>query len=167
VHLPERVLDAESRESDVRVRSHDTNDAASLSVETGGDDTKNDVLRGEDSSDTLTVVLHHAHRGRPLLPHETSSVPHARLDTDRGSGRASVEDGSEVGEGHLVAKGLDVGEERVGVVGATKLLLGAFEGGVELLGGSVRLFELLERLVEDFGDVEETDDVAFFVADGL
>lgn len=43
----------------------------------------------------------------------------------------------------------------------------ACEGGVEFLRGGGAAFDLVEGIVEDFGDIEETDDVAFFVADRL
>lgn len=167
VHLPEGILDTKRRKRHVGVGSHNANDAARLRVEAGGDNTKNDVLRSEDTGDALSVVLHDANGGRTLLAHKPSGVAYARLNADRSGSGAGVENRTEVREGHLVAESLDVGEERVGVVGAAELLLGALEGGVELLGGAVGLLELLQRLVEDLGDVEETDDVAFLVADGL
>jgi hypothetical protein len=45
--------------------------------------------------------------------------------------------------------------------------LDTLEGGVEFLGRTVRAFEFLERFVKDLCDVEQADDVAFFVTNRL
>lgn len=168
VHLPKRVLDAERRQSRIRVRRHDPHNATRLRVQPRRNHPQHNILARKDPRNLLPIVLHHAHGRRPPLAHELRRLAHSRLNTDRRGRRASIEDAPEVGEAHLVSEGLDVGHEGVrrGRV-AAELLLGALEGGVELLGGTVGLLELLEGLVEDFGDVEEADDVAVFVADGL
>lgn len=43
----------------------------------------------------------------------------------------------------------------------------AFEGAVELLGGGGTALDLVEGFVEDLCDVEEADNIAFFVTNGL
>lgn len=170
MHLAQRVLDAERRDRRVRVGRHDAHDAARLGVEARGNDAQDDVLGREDARDLLVVdALHDADGRRALLAHDARRLAHARLDADGRGRRARVENRAEVRERHLVAQGLDVREERVRRAGvdAAKLLLCALERRVESLRRAVCLFELLERLVEDLGDVEETDDVALLVADGL
>jgi hypothetical protein len=45
--------------------------------------------------------------------------------------------------------------------------LNAGESGVQLSRGVGRALYFAEGFVEDFGDVEETNDIAVFVANGL
>lgn len=155
VHLAKSVLNAQSRKSAIGMRGHDPNDTASLGIESSRDNPQNDILARKDSRNLFTIVLHDADGSRPLLPHQFRSLSNGCLETDRSCRSTSIEDRTEVGERHLVSKGLDVSEERVrGSFGASELLLGTFEGSVEFLRGTIRLFELLERLVEDFRDIE-------------
>jgi hypothetical protein len=63
---------------------------------------------------------------------------------------------------------LNVSEKWIGgSLSSSELFLSAFESGVKFLRGSVSLLELFEGLVENLGDIEETDDISVFVADGL
>lgn len=150
------------------MRSHDSDDTASLCVETSGDNPQDDILASEDTGNLLSIILHNANCRSPLLPHQFGSLTNGRLEPDSSGGRSCIEDRTEVGEGHLVAKSLNVSEEWVGgTFGSSELFLSTFECGVELLRGSVSLLELFERLVEHLGDIEKTDDISIFVADGL
>jgi hypothetical protein len=51
--------------------------------------------------------------------------------------------------------------------GSSQLGLHAGERAVELLRGGGGSFDLSQRFMEDFGDVQETDNIAFFVANRL
>lgn len=168
VHLAESVLNTESRKSAIGMRSHDSYDTASLRVETSSDNPQYDVFTREDTSDLLSIVLHNANCGSPLLPHELGGFTNGSLESNSGSSSTSVEDRSEVGERHFVAKSLNVSEKWIGgSLSSSELFLSTFESGVKFLRGSVSLLELFERLVENLGDIEETDNISVFVTDGL
>lgn len=150
------------------MRSHNSYDTTSLRVETSGDNPQNDILTSEDTSDLLSIILHNANCCSPLLPHQLGSLANGRLEPDSSSSGSCIENRTEVRERHLVAKSLNVSEEWVGgTFSSSKLFLSTFESSVELLRGSVSLLELFERLVENFGDIEKTNNVSVFVTDGL
>ncbi|KAI3481757.1 hypothetical protein L1887_55604 [Cichorium endivia] len=182
VHLAQRLLDGQRGRGGVGVRRHDTHHRARLGVEARSDDTQDDVLGRKDAGDlardgataadlagarTGAGGLHDADCGGVVLLHETSRLADGGAHADAAGERARVEDGREIGDAHLLAQRLNVLEH--GLLRARRaapLALDALEGVVELLGGAVGAFELLERLVEHLCDVEQADDVAVLVADG-
>lgn len=151
------------------MRRHDPHNAARFGVQSSSDNPQHDVLACKDARNLPAIILHDADGGCAPLSHQFRRLADGRLDADRSCRRARIKDRSEIGETHLVAQSLDIGHERVGRSGidTAELFLGAFESGVELLRRAVGFLELLERFVEYFRDVEETDDVAVFVANGL
>lgn len=160
----------------VRMRRHDPHNTTPARIQPRRNDPQNHILTRENPSHPRHIInprrpLHNTHRRRPPLLHQLRHLLDRRLGPNRSRLRAGIHDGGEIRQGSLLTERVDIGEHGCGLgVGgytASELGLDACEGGIEFLGGGGAAFDLVEGFVEDFGDIEETDDVAFFVADGL
>ena len=170
-------MDSHGRRCSIGVRSHHPHNTTPRRVQASRDDTEHDILAREDTRDLRSGGmagrggLHDAHGRRPALFHELRDLLHGRLRADcRGLG-ARVHDGREVRERGLLAEGLDVREHGrrlgVGAQARPKLRLDPSKSTVELLGGRGAALDLVKGFVEDSSDIEQSDNVSLFVADGL
>ena len=155
---------------------HNANNTTPRGVQAGRDDTQNDIFARENTRDlgsrrSRGGRLHDTDRRRAPLLHELRDLLDGRLRADgRGLG-ARVHDRGKVGQRGLFPESLDVGQHGggLGVRAQTvaELRLDSSEGTVELLRGGGATLDLVKGLVEDLGDIEQTDNVALFVTDGL
>lgn len=97
MHLSQRLLDAHIHWRKIRVWRHDTDDTAVGRVESGSNDTQNDVFGREDTRN-LPLILHQYGRGVVLF-HELCRLSDAGSDGDS-SRRQSVQDRLEGWSGH-------------------------------------------------------------------
>ena len=164
------------------MRGHDTDDAAPRSVQTSSNDTEDNVLAGEDTgnlwmttSTTGTaesarpaVGFHDANGSRSPLFHQSRGILDGRTGSHDGWVIMGIHHCRQIRQGHLVTQGIDVGQHGccLGVAGhvGTEFILYTGECGRELGSGSGTTLNLCKGFVEDLGDVQETDDVAVFVA---
>ncbi len=177
MHLFERVVDRHGRSGSIRVGGHDPNHTTPVRIQTRRNDTQNDILAGEDTRNLWVTTLsrdcrlHDADRGRTVFLHELSDLLNSGLRPHGRGLSVQVHNGRQVGQGRLLPEGLDVGEHgrrlRVGAETIAELRLDSGEGAVELLRGGGAAFDLVKSFVEDLGDIEQADDIAFLVADGL
>ena len=178
------------------MRRHDPDDATPSRIQPGGDDTEDDVLAGKDARnlgprhtgatsspgdggpdgrigaivDPAYGTLHDAHGGGPAFFHETGSLLDAGPRADHGRGDPGVHHRGQIWEGHLVLERFGIGHHRrrLRIGGhSTELGLNAGERGGQLGRGRGGSFDLGERFVEDLGNVQQPDDIAVFVTNGL
>ena len=180
MHLLESIVHRRSRTRSIRVGRHNTNDAAPAGVQTSSNDAQHDVLAREDTSDARKVdstawsgsgCFHDADSRRTLLFHELGDFLDGGLGSYGGRLGAGVHHGREVGKGSLLAECFDIRKHRcrlrVRGNAAAKLGLNTGQRVVELLRRGRAALDLVESLVKDLGDVEQTDNIAFFVTHGL
>ena len=101
VHFLQSIVDSHCGGRRVRVRRHNAYDAAHTRIQTGSNDTQNDVFASEDAGNLGLNAwgsrrFHDADCGRPALAHETRNVSNSCSRADyRGLG-VGVHDGCEV-----------------------------------------------------------------------
>lgn len=159
------------------MRGHDPNHTTPRRVQARRNHTQDDILAREDTRNLLRTDLsrssrlHDADGGRAALLHELGDLLDGGLRAYRRGLGTRVHEGGQIGQRRLFPKGLDVGKHgsrlRVGAQTRAELGLDSSEGTVELLRGGGATLDLVKGLVEDLGDIEQTDDVALFVTDGL
>ena len=155
---------------------HNAYDAAHARVQTGRYDAKNDVFASEDAGNLGMGArrgrrLHDTDCGRTALTHETRNFSNGRSWTDHSRLGLGVHDGRKIGQGCFFAQSLDVGKHGccLGVCPktGTKLGLDTSECTIQLFGCRRTALHLVQGFMEDFGYVEQANDVAIFVADWL
>ena len=115
MHLAKRGLDAHIGGSKIGVGGHDTDDTAGGRVKTGGNDTKNNILAGEDTGDG-SLILHQKSSGVVLL-HQSCRILHSGPDGDGHWGH-TIQDRLESRAGHLLSQSLDILDNLLGLTGA-------------------------------------------------
>lgn len=102
MHLAQSLLNAETRKGSIGVWGHDPHDTTGSGIKSGSNDTQDDIFTGKDSSDASAVVLHNTDGGGMMLAHEDGGLLDASLNANGCGASAGIEDGAQVGEGHLV-----------------------------------------------------------------
>ena len=158
------------------MRRHNAYDAAHARIQTGCNDAQNDIFASEDAGNLGMSAqggrrLHDTDCSRPALAHETRNFPnsgswanHRRLST-------GVHHGCKVGQGCFFAQSFHVGKHgcRLGVCAKSgpKLGLHTSECTVQLLRCRRTTLDLVQGFMKNFSYVEQTNDVAIFVANWL
>jgi len=161
------------------VRCHDTNDTASSSIKASRNDTENNIFAGENASNLRlrarscarrVGALHDADSGGPALLHQPGRLSDGGLGAHCGRLGTGIHDGGEVGKSSLLSQLLGPCKHGscLGVRTHTSQFgLDTSHRTEELLRCKGATLHLAERLMEDLGDIEETDDVTILIADGL
>lgn len=161
MHLPESSLDAHIDGRKVGVRSHDPDHAAGRRVQTGSNDTEDNILTGEDTSNGA-VVLDEKGRGVMLL-HQVRGLLDRGANAD-GDWRLAIEDRLERGARHLDTQSLHIRDDLLGLAGA-QLGLHTLERIVQLARGRVGPLQLLHGVVKALCNVEDTRNILVLVHD--
>lgn len=162
------------------MRRHHTDDAAPARIQTSRNNTQDNVLAREDSSNSgvsgrgswgLTDGFHDTDSGGTSLLHQLGDLPHRRLRSDGSRLGPRVHDGRQIRQCGLLTERLDVRQHRsclgVGRRPDAQFGLDARESRIELLRCGGASLDLVKSFMEDLGDIKQPDDIAFFVADGL
>lgn len=159
------------------MRSHNADDAASSGIQSSRNDTENNIFASEDTSNSRmstwcssSGVLHNTDGSRSPLLHQPRSLPDGSLGPDSCRLCAGIHNSGKVGERCLLAEFLDPGKHggclRVGVH-TSEFGLDTSHGAEELLRRRGASLDLAESFMEDLGNIEETDNVSVFIANGL
>ena len=183
MHLLQGIMDAHRRRSSVRVRGHHSHHTTPSRIQPSSNNPQNDVLarkyprnpryctpRTQPRTSRAGIRLHNTHRRGAALLHQLGDLANGGLRADGGRLGARVHDGGQIGKGSFLAQLLGPGEHGGGLgvrAHGTELGLDASHGSEELLGRGGASLDFAEGFVEDFGDIEQADYVAVFVADGL
>lgn len=161
----------------VGMGSHDPDDAANASIQACSNYPENYVLAGKDPGNLgmyavrARGIFHDANGGDSALLHQLCNFTNSCFRGHCRWLRARIHDCGEIGKRGLFTEAVDICEHggclRISGHAGTELRLYASEGIVELLGRRRATFDLVEGLVEDFGNIEQTDDIAFLITNGL
>lgn len=155
------------------MRGHHADNTARIRMETGSNYAQDDILAGEDPDDLCMTAsltgLHYTDSRSAILLHELGGLADLGVRPDHGGMGAGVHNRSEIGKSGLLAQRFDIGHHSqcLGVHTIAKLGLHALESGMKLGRGGGSTLELLESFMEYLGNVEQTNDIAIFVAHGL
>lgn len=159
------------------MRSHNPNDAANTSIQTSSNYPEDYILAREYTSDLEVYavgagrIFHDANGCHSALFHQLCNFANGCFRGDCSWLRARVHDCGQVGQRSLFTEGIDVCEHsgclRIRRHAGAELRLHAGKSIVELLRCGGAAFDLVEGLVEYSGNIEQTDDVSFLVANGL
>lgn len=176
MHLLQSVMDSHCGGCRIGVRRHNAYDAAHARIQTGRNDAQNDVFASEDPGNLGMSAwggrrLHDTDCGRPALAHETRNFSNGSSWTDHRRLGVRVHDGCKVGQGCFFAQNFDVGKHGccLGVCTKTgaKLGLDTSECTIQLFRCRRTTLDLVQGFMEDFGYVEQANDIAIFVANWL
>lgn len=185
MHLLQSVLHDHGRRSSVRVGCHNPHHRTSRRIQTSGDNPENDILTGENTgnlgncvtttdaanSGGTSVGLHDTDSSSASLLHEPGGFSDSSSRGDSRRSGAGVNDSGQVGKSHSLSESLDVSKHgsslRIVVQARTKFGLNAGQSGRKLIGSGRTTLDFGESFVEDFGNVEKTDNVTILVANRL
>lgn len=161
------------------MRCHDPDNAAASGVQAGSNDSQDNVLAGEDTSNLrwatggpgsgVRTTLDNADGSGAVFLHQLGGIANTGTRANSRRLRSVIHNARQVGQGGLLSQGFDVGQHRrrLRIGTSTQFILDTLEGTIEVLRSRGATLYLVECFVEHLGDVEQADDIALLIADRL
>lgn len=141
MHLSEGSLDTEVLFGGVGMRCHNSNYRGVIRIISWCNDSKNDILTGEYSRDTLSI--HDQYSRRVMFLHQARRFADCSADIDEDGRWSCCENGREIWAGHFCTEVRKVLEHLLWLgAHAAPLCLYALEGFVQFFGRCISTFEL-------------------------